>query len=517
MSAQVSITAPTIEQHATGFGIGVATPRLSWRFLVGDDNLQDWEQLAYDIDVLRLPESTQESYHIKSSESVLVPWPSKPLQSRESARVRVRAYGTVGGQAQKEPTPWSPWTTLETALLERNEWKAIPIGSNKKEITDGALRPVRFRRIFTLADKSIERARLYITSLGVYHVYINGKRVGDHCMAPGWTSYDHHLNYQVFDVAPLLIPGGQNNIVAEVGEGWYATRLGFLGGNHYIYGNDLALIAQLEVQSAMGSNLMLSTDSSWTTRPSAIVGSELYDGELYDAREDYLNWTVDLDDADGNWKPVRTLDFPRAELIAPDAPPVRVIEKVKPVNIIQTPSGKTIVDFGQNLVGRLLVPSLSKPKDHHISFQHAEVLEHGELGTRPLREAKCTDEVISNGETLKDWSPKFTFHGFRYVQVNGWSPADKDDPLQISSLFALVLHTDLQRTGWFSCSNNMVNKLHNNALWSMRGNFLSIPTDCPQRDERLGWTGDITVFSPSANFLYNTSGMVSGWIRDVAA
>ncbi|KAL4874355.1 hypothetical protein BJY04DRAFT_204012 [Aspergillus karnatakaensis] len=303
----------------------------------------------------------------------------------------------------------------------------------------------------------------------------------------------------------------------EVTEGWYATRLGFKGGRRQLYGDRLAAIAQLEVQFASSSEpLSLPTDKSWTCQPSAIVRSEFYDGEVYDAREENLEWNTIVDGSSEStkWAPVEEIPFPKATLVAPDAPPVRITEEIKPISVQQTPSGKTIVDFGQNLVGRLRVKTINKPVGSSLVFTHAEVLEHGELGVRPLRRAKCTDEVISAGTELVDWSPQYTFHGFRYAQVDGWE--DSNGSL-VENLTALVMHTDMTRTGWFSCSHPMVNKLHDNALWSMRGNFVSIPTDCPQRDERLGWTGDIQIFGPSANFLYNTAGMLSEWLQDVAA
>jgi alpha-L-rhamnosidase len=519
------VTAPSIEQHPTGFGIGVASPRLSWRFVSEDDVAQNWEQTGYEIEIVH-PAAESESdaaevYRLDSNASVLVPWPSRPLKSREQARVRVRVYGNVG----PEPTDWSPWTLIECALLQREDWSARPItsaGSDDTNDPSGPLRPLRFRKTFVAPDEATvkTRSRLYITSLGVYRAFINGKPVGDHCMAPGWTSYNHRLNYQVFDIASLLKPGETNVIAVEVAEGWYAGRLGFGGGRRFIYGDKIAVLAQLEIgpHDATTGRYTLSSDESWSCHASAIIRSEIYDGELYEARGDNPAWTGHGEYDDHTWQPVRELPFPQAQLIAPDAPPVRVIEEIQPVDIITTPSGKTVIDFGQNLVGRLLVRSLHKPAGHKVTFTHAEVLENGELGTRPLRHAKCADTVISAGKKLENWSPQFTFHGFRYVQVDGWSPSDPEDPLlKDGSLCAQVLHTDMARTGHFSCSHPMVNKLHQNALWSMRGNFLSIPTDCPQRDERLGWTGDIQVFCPSASFLYNTAGMLGDWLKDMSA
>ncbi|BCS17263.1 glycoside hydrolase family 78 protein [Aspergillus puulaauensis] len=518
MTSQISISAPTVEQHPTGFGVGTATPRVSWRFLTTENCPRDWQQTSYEIQISR-KDSEEETYSVTSDASVLVPWPSTPLKSRERARIRVRSFGRGEGQAQVEPTDWSPWTDVECSLLERDDWVALPITETREEVVDGPLRPIRIRKSFTLAGRgTIETARLYITSLGIYRAFINGKEVSDHCLAPGWTSYRYRLNYQTLDVAPFLNHEGPNVLAIEVAEGWYATRLGFKGGRRKLYGDRLAALAQLEIQfKSDPERFSLATDRTWSCQPSAIVKSEFYDGELYDAREDNRNWNkISLDETSSNpWGPVQELPFPSATLVSPDAPPVRITEEIKPVSVQRTPSGKTILDFGQNLVGRLRVRSINKPRGERLVFTHAEVLENGELGTRPLRIAKCSDEVVSAGGELVDWSPQYTFHGFRYVQVDGWDE-DQSGPL-LANFIAQVMHTDITRTGWFSCSHPMVNQLHQNALWSMRGNFVSIPTDCPQRDERLGWTGDIQIFGPSANFLYNTAGMLGEWLQDVAA
>lgn len=503
MSAQPIITAISFEQHASGRGIGITSPRISWKFGADSHTIQDWEQKAYDLEICR--GAVTEDYHIHSDNSLLVPWPSQPLHSREIAQVRIRAYGS----SNTEPTAWSTWKPLECGLLHREDWKAHAITSSTKQ-ADGPLRPLRFRKTFLATLIELKRARLYITSLGVFQAYINGEPVGDHFLAPGWTSYHHRLNYEIFDIAPLLREG-ENVIAVEVAEGWYATRLGFHGGKRYIYGDEMAVIAQLEIESESSEEIILS-DSSWKTHTSALISSEIYDGEVYDAREEEgedWDWTT-TSFKDETWSGVRETALPKTNLVSPNAPPVRITQIIHPVEIITTPSGRTIVDFGQNLVGRVHIPSLLAPPDTRITLTHAEVLENNELATRPLRDAKCTDTIISAGRELKNWKPRFTFHGFRYVQISNWIPT-------LSNLHAEVLHTDLNPTGKFKSSHEMINKLHDNATWSMRGNFLSIPTDCPQRDERLGWTGDIQIFAPSASFLYNTAGMLSDWLEDLAA
>ncbi|KAF7712798.1 Alpha-L-rhamnosidase [Penicillium ucsense] len=509
MSSQPSIASVSFEQHASGRGIGVSRPRISWTFTANEETERDWVQTAYTLEIARNSDPP-ESHHVQSAESVLVPWPSHPLRSREVAQVRVRAHGTVNVQH----TEWSGWATVECGLLKRADWTANAITSRFKQ-PEGPLRPLRLRKTFSLPAAAIKHARLYITALGVFQAYINGVPVGTHCMSPGWTSYKHRLNYEVFDVGSLLKASQPNVIAAEVAEGWYATRLGFGGGRRFVFGDEMALIAQLEIDTGNEKKSIL-TDSTWKCHLSAIMTSEIYDGEVYDAREEQPGWSDDLNMDDASWESVRETEFPTAELVSPSAPPVRVTGIVQAVEIIKTPAGKIIVDFGQNLVGRVRIPLLTQSANHTITLTHAEILEDQELGIRPLRKAKCADTLVSAGAEIRNWAPQFTFHGFRFVQVDGWSPDDDVAPLTINSLVAEVMHSDLERTGYFTCSQPMINRLHDNAIWSMRGNFFSIPTDCPQRDERLGWTGDIQIFAPSACFLYNAGGMLSDWLKDLA-
>ena len=507
--------APTFEQYASGLGMETASPRLSWQFVQDDNTVHDWEQKGYEVEIENTSSHEKASYSVTSNNSNLVPWPAPPLRSREGVRVRVRAYG-VGFD---EPTDWSTWAGAECGLQSRDGWTACFIGSQTCFDGSDAIRPLRFRRAFSVSSGTGEslRARLYITALGVYTAYVNGERVSDDCMNPGWTSYKHHLAYQTYDVSSLLKPKEPNVIAVEVGEGWYAGRLGYGGGGSCFYGDRLGLLAQLEISTGGNSTDRIETNQSWQCQPSDITRSQIYDGEDYDGRLEHALWNREAGEGSGDWHAVEKLEAPSAELFARHAPPVRVVAEVKPVEMITTPSGKFILDFGENVVGKLQLRHLHKPSGHKITLKHAEVLENDELGIRPLRVAKCTDNVICSGDIMQ-WTPQFTFHGFRYAQIEGWTPRDQDCPLNLAEdISALVLQTDLTRLGHFSCSHKMVNQLHENAWRSMRGNFLSIPTDCPQRDERLGWTGDIQVFSPSANFLYKTAGMLGDWLKDLAA
>jgi len=495
----VKITTVQVEHLTNPSGIGVSRPRISWQI---ETEISGWMQVAYEIEAYHVDGSLLEGTgKVELGASVLVDWPFPPLVSRQQVTIRVRAWGVDGSE-----TPWSERISLETALLNTEDWTAhfiTPIWQPE------AQRPLPLLRKEFELKPDIQRARLYITAHGVYEAEINGHLVHDHVMAPGWTSYSKRLRYQVCDVTTLL-RAGPNAIGAQIGDGWFRGRLGFGGGRSNIYGDRLALLAQLEVNYADGSTQWITSDESWRAFSGAIVESDIYDGEIYDARLEKTGWSEPGFD-DGGWDGVQAVDWESQTLFAPLGPPVRRTQQVAPVSIFKSPSGRTLVDFGQNLVGRLRI-SVSGPAGQMITLRHAEVLEDGELGTRPLRHAKATDQYILKGEGIEEWEPRFTFHGFRYAEIEGW-PGE----LSKSDLYAVVCHSDMERTGWFECSEPLLNRLHENVVWSMRGNFFDIPTDCPQRDERLGWTGDIQVFSPTATFLYDCSGLLASWLRDLAA
>ena len=497
----VTVVKVRFEHLSDALGIGVARPRLSW---VVETDTPGWFQAACEIESYTSDGQLYgQTNRIESSESVLVPWPFPPLASRKRLGVRVRVWSTDG-----QVSAWSEIFPVEAALLDASDWTARFMTPSWEEDTTRPQPGPLLRKNFDLHG-SVKKARLYITALGLYQAYLNGVVVGDHVMAPGWTSYHHRLRYQTFDVTGLL-HAGSNALGAMLGDGWFRGRLGFGGGRANIYGDRLALLAQLEVEYADGAAECISTDESWQATAGPILFSDIYDGEVYDARLEKPGWSEPGYDASA-WAGVKKLDWDFATLFAPLGPPVRVTELIAPVAITTSPSGRTIVDFGQNLVGRLQL-TVHGLAGQTVTLRHAEVLENGELCTRPLRHAKATDRYILRGGDVETWEPRFTFHGFRYAEVQGWPGELKNEDLR-----AVVCHSDMERTGWFECSDPLINRLHENVLWSMRGNFLDIPTDCPQRDERLGWTGDIQVFSPTAMFLYDSAGFLSSWLVDVAA
>ncbi len=477
-------------EHLTdALGIGVAAPRLSW---IVETPAQGWRQAACAVEAYA-PDGAlvAATGQVQSDESVLVPWPFAPLCARQRLYVRVRV-----------------WAAVEAGLLAPADWSARFITPAWDEDSSRAQPAPLLRREFTVRP-GVQRARLYITALGVYSAQLNGAAVGDHVLAPGWTSYNHRLRYQTFDVTGLLTPGA-NVIAATLGDGWFRGRFGYHGGRRNIYGDRLALLAQLEIAYADGSRDSIVTDLDWRAATGPILAGEIYDGETYDARRERPGWARPGYD-DHDWAGVRLVERDLATLVAPAGPPVRRTEVVEPVAIFTSPSGRTIVDFGQNLVGRLRL-TVQGPAGQEITLRHGEVLENGELCVRPLRHAAATDRYILAGGAPETYEPSFTFHGFRYAEVTGWPGALTPDAIR-----AVVCHSDLTRTGWFACSDPLVNRLHENVVWSMRGNFLDVPTDCPQRDERLGWTGDIQVFAPTASFLYDSAGFLQSWLADLAA
>ncbi|HEU4997819.1 MAG TPA: family 78 glycoside hydrolase catalytic domain, partial [Lapillicoccus sp.] len=498
LSVTVTVQPPTFEHHRRALGIGEPRPRVSWRTTAP----AGWTQAAYE---LRVDDRTYGP--VASTESVLVPWPAADLDSRQRASVCVRVTGADG-----VTSPWSDVAEVETGLLQPSDWVARPVGAPWAEDPDSDERvPPLVRRTFAVRA-GLVAARLYASAHGLYEVEIDGQRVGDDTMSPGWTSYRHRLRYYTYDVTGL-VQLGDNAIGAWLGDGWYRGRLGWKGGFRNLFGNDLSLIAQLELRYADGSVDVVATDASWRAATGPIVRTGNYDGEVYDARLERTGWSSPgFDDAD--WVPVAVGHRDPATFVAPEGPPVRCTEEVTPVAVLHTPSGATVLDLGQNLVGRLRIRVSGRAGDR-VVLRTAEVLQEGEIYTRPLRSARSSDEYVLAGRDVEEWEPRFTFHGFRYVEVSGW-PGDLDAAVAAGDVVARVYHSDLERTGWFTCSDPLVNRLHENVVWSMRGNFLDIPTDCPQRDERVGWTGDLQVFAPTAAFLYDVTGMLSSWLRDVA-
>ncbi|MFC5824752.1 family 78 glycoside hydrolase catalytic domain [Nonomuraea insulae] len=487
----------SFEHHRDPLGVGESEPRLSWT--VATDS-PGWRQQAYEIE---LSDGTATG-RVASQESVLVPWPGAPLESRERRGARVRVHGADGSASD-----WSAWSHVEAGLLDPAGWRAEAAAPPLELLAEPDGHALLLRRDFNLRGP-ITKARLYLTAHGLYEAEINGRVVGDDVLAPGWSSYGHRLRYRTHDVTDLVGEGG-NTIGATLADGWYRGRIGFLGGKTNLYGDRTALIAQLEITYADGGTEIVATDGEWRCATGPVTATSLYDGEKHDARLLPQGWSEPGFD-DSSWLPADALPHDPALLVSPTGPPVRRTETLAPVEVLTSPSGRTILDFGQNIAGRLRI-RVQGPPGHTVTLRHAEVLEHGELALRPLRGADALDRYTLRGDDRpEEWEPRFTTHGFRYAQVDDW-PGELDP----ADVRAVVCHTDLRPIGDFDCSDPMLNRLHDNVRWSMRGNFVDLPTDCPQRDERLGWTGDIQVFAPTAAFLYDCAGPLTSWLADLAA
>jgi alpha-L-rhamnosidase len=403
---------------------------------------------------------------------------------------------------------WSQPASWEMGLLKQSDWKAKWIAPGYAE--DSVMRPSpMFRKKFAV-NNQIASARLYITSHGLFEAFINGKRVGDAHLTPGWTSYNKRLQYMVFDVTGLL-KQGDNAIGAMLGSGWYRGNLAW-GGNKDVYGKELALLARLEITfktSKTGQAVV--SDESWKSNTGAIRYSEIYHGEINDARQEKNGWTeAGYNDAD--WSGVAVRDLPMNHLVATYNEPIRKHETFKPLKIFKTPKGEQVVDFGQNLVGLVELNASGKAGDS-IKIYHAEVLDkQGNFYIDNLRAAKQLNVYVLKGNGVEKFEPHFTFQGFRYIKIEGF-PGE----LEPGNITAVAMYSDMRPTGSFTSSHPLINQLQHNIQWGQKGNFLDVPTDCPQRDERLGWTGDAQVFSRTAAFNMHVHNFFAKWLRDVEA
>ncbi|MDQ3534884.1 MAG: glycoside hydrolase family 78 protein, partial [Bacteroidota bacterium] len=465
-------------------------------------------QSAYEIKVAKSLEALEKdsdliwhSGKIISDQSVHLKYEGAPLLSGEKHFWQVRVWDN-----SEKPSKWSAPAYFQTGLLSSNDWEAKWIQSTLIEDTING--PVTLFRKEFLSPKKIKSATAYITAHGLYEAYLNGKRIGDAYLSPGWTSYNKRLQYQVYDVKDLL-QKGENAIGVMVGSGWYRGELGWLGDSK-IYGDKVSLLFQLQIDYNDGTTEKIVTNSSWKASTGPIVSSEIYDGEIYDARKEKAGWANSKYN-EGDWQPVLAMNFSKEVLVANYNEPIRKQETFKPVKVIKSPEGHSILDFGQNLVGWVQMKVSGNPGEQ-VVLHHAEVMSDGDIYTKNLKNADARDTYILKGKGTEIYEPHFTFHGFRYVKVVGYPGVLKPE-----NFTAITLHSDMIPTGSFETSNPLVNQLHKNILWSQKGNFVDVPTDCPQRDERVGWTGDAQVFSRTSSFNMRVHNFFTKWLKDLAA
>jgi alpha-L-rhamnosidase len=498
-------------EHMTNpVGIDAPSPRLSWWMR---DDRRGAAQSAYRIEVASDPQKLRagqadlwDSGKVCSDDCVLVPYRGREMTSRLECFWRVTCW-----DAEDRATQASETARWEMGLLDPSDWQAKWIQTG---IVGGprSIPPVpELRKDFSLASAPT-RARLYVTALGLYEARINGRRVGDHELAPGWTDYRKQVRYQVYDVTDLLTQG-DNRIAALLGDGWYAGHVEWK--DRQFYGDRPRLLAQLEIQNPDASTCTVVTDETWQWRPSHILEADLIMGEQQDARlrlgqePGCQGRTTFEHKAALSWAPTPTLT-------AMPCPPIRVVEELPAKALIHSSHGGNwhknvaLYDLGQNMVGRVRL-KVSAPSGTNVEIRYGEVLdEKGLLYTENLRSARATDTFTTSEGEVDVFEPRFTFHGFRYVEIRGLP-----QPLPPEDVIGVVLSSDLEPTGEFSCSDELINQLQHNVLWGQRGNFLDVPTDCPQRDERLGWTGDAQVFARTACFNMNAAPFFAKWARDV--
>ncbi len=494
------------EYQTNPIGIDVQIPRLSWKIISTEENLL---QTAFEIRVADSPARLTRknkliwnSGKVNSAQSVNVSYEGPALKSMQRVYWQVRVWDN-----KNKVSEWSSPAFWEMGILEPESWKAAWIRIPAEPDVKGS-KPAQYFRNDFATGKKIKSARVYVTSLGLYQLFLNGRKVSADLFTPGWTSYKNRIQYQTYDVTSMIQQ--KNSIGAILGDGWYRGNIGWGNENGY-YGQQLALLAMLQLNYSDGTSETLGTGENWKVNTGPIEFSDIYNGETYDARKEIPGWaSAGFDDS--NWQNVVILDHSKKILIAPQGAVVKAIEELKPVGLLYTPNGETVFDMGQNMVGWVKLRVQGK-EGEIVTLKFAEVLDkEGNFYTDNLRSAKATDQYILKGDGEEVFEPHFTFHGFRYVKIEGLSAQPSLDQIT-----GVVIHSDMKPTGSFSCSDPMINQLQHNIQWGQKGNFLDVPTDCPQRDERLGWTGDAQVFSMTAAYNFDVAPFYTKWLGDVAA
>ncbi|SFL59578.1 alpha-L-rhamnosidase [Gracilibacillus orientalis] len=482
-------------------GLDVEKPRINWRL---SSTHRAAKQMAYQIQVAlngQFSNLLWDSHKVVSDQSVHIQLNQVKIEPFTTYFYRVKVWDNF-----ENVSDWSEVATWETGMLHSNNWSADWITASNESESEAC---DYIRKPFHLS-KNVKSARAYASSLGIYELHVNGDRVGDSYFTPGWTSYQERVQYQTYDITELVTKG-ENAVGMILGNGWYKGYFGFEGRTN-IYGDRKAGIAEIHVTYENNETEIIVTDHSWKASKGPIKMSEIYFGEVYDARAELAGWSKKGFD-DQQWKETERVDYPKENITYQQNEAVRKIEYIKPEKIIHTPEGDTVLDMGQNMVGWMHF-RVNGNKGQEVSLEHAEILDKdGNFYVGNLRKATQKTTYILKGDPLGEYfEPHFTFQGFRYVKLSGLL-----NEVVLEDFTGVVLHSDMESTGEFECSNPLVNQLHHNINWGLKGNFLDVPTDCPQRDERLGWTGDAQMFFRTAAYLKNVAPFFTKWLKDLEA
>jgi alpha-L-rhamnosidase len=505
VQAQTQVKDLTIEHLMNPLGIDRQQPRFSWQL---KSNTRNVTQSGYELKVGTDENKGQvkniiwQTGKVKSDESIHIQYNGPNLQSGKKYYWQVKVWDNSG-----KPSAWSHIAFWQMGLLKTSDWKASWIEPGYEETENLQPSPM-LRKTFTITKK-ISSATAYITAHGLYEAHLNGKRIGIDYLTPGWTSYEHRLQYQQYDVTQMLM-NGDNAIGVILGSGWYRSPLADIE-NKNIWGKTVGLLLQISITYTDGSQDLIVSDGSWKSSTGSITESEIYHGETIDSRKEKTGW-LSPQYNDKDWYSVKVASYDNSNLIATYNEPIRKQEVIKPVKVLITPMGEKVIDFGQNLVGWEVV-KLRGQKGDTIRIYHAEVLDkEGNFYTANLRDAKATSTYILSGNGEEVFEPRFTFYGYRYIKIEGLRGEVNPDDFT-----SVVLHSAMPLTGTFSTSNSLINQLQKNIIWGQKGNFIDVPIDCPQRDERLGWTGDAQVFFRTAAFNMGVNNFFSKWLKDLAA
>ena len=523
------------EYHRDPVALGTPAPRFDWKLQPASPAARDLVQSAYEIQAARRVEDFESAPlwttgKVSSQATGQIAWAGKPLASRDRVVWRVRVW-----DGKDQASAWSEPASFGIGLLDPGDWTALWISAKDDGAFDttenvqnfindpvrGKLRltPAKyFRKDFEAP--ALTRATLHATALGVYSIEINGKRVTDECLAPGWSAYQRRIHSQAYDVTDLMSEG-RNAIGATLADGWYSGYVAYgllteqeglvpgINGRYY-YGISPAVRVQLELELSDGSRQTVATDTRWRTNFGPITESDILMGESYDARKEMPGWSAPGFN-DRGWQPAVCKTGTNAKVEPHPGNPVRPIEEIAAKSVREQAPGVFIFDLGQNISGVIRLKVKGNEGDI-VKIRYAEILHNdGRLSTENLRCARATDTYTLKGDPGGEtWTPRFTYHGFQFVELSGFPGTPEKD-----AVTGIVLHSDTPRHGSFECSDPMLNRLYQNMVWTQRANFLEMPTDCPQRDERMGWTGDAQIYVNAATFNADIAAFYTKWLRDL--